>query len=106
MVSLVAILIGFITFNAASSPTVQADSSSFFPFSQESSSNNALPSQHDCIESGVTVSITTEDTGEGEEQRQGEKQQEMKRQEKWRSLQNLEERNRKENAVAGHSTKM
>lgn len=101
MVSLVAILIGFITFNAAPTPTVQADSSSFFSFCQESSSNYPLPSQHDCIEAGVT----TEDTGEGEEQRQGEKQ-EMKREEKWRSLQNLEEKNRNKNAVAGQSTKM
>lgn len=105
MVSLVAILIGFITFNAASTPTVHADSS-FFPFSEESSSNCPLPSQHDCVAAGVTVSITAEETGEGEEQRQGEKQEKMKREEKWRSLQNLEEKNRNENAVAGHSTKM
>lgn len=106
MVSLVAILIGFITFNAASTPTVQAESSSFFSFCQESFSNYPLTSQHNCIEAEVTVSITTEDTGEGEEQRQGEKQEEMKREEKWRSSQNLEEKNRNENAVAGHSTKM
>lgn len=72
LVSLVVILIGFITFNVVPTPAVHTD-----PVSSSSSSiceesyDIPVPTQNDSTKQEVTVRITTEDEEDGEERQQG-----------------------------------
>ncbi|XP_041663450.1 solute carrier family 35 member F2-like [Cheilinus undulatus] len=62
LVSLVVILIGFITFNAV--PTPEPESSSSVPISEENSCENPDDSQDEIIKQEVSVGITTEEEEE------------------------------------------
>lgn len=61
LVSLVVILIGFITFNTVPTPTDHTDPSSSSSICEGSLNDNPITTQNDSAEQEVTVRITAED---------------------------------------------
>ncbi|XP_018516018.1 solute carrier family 35 member F2 [Lates calcarifer] len=114
LVSLVVILIGFITFNAVPTPTDSTDptTSSSSSICEEGSYDNPVASHSEITKQEVTVEISTEEEEDDEEEQQGDGEKEV-----W----DEEERGRKKRAsgpsgslgggnddivAVGHSTKM
>lgn len=100
IVSLVAILIGFITFNAVPTPSVQSDaSSSSLPSCQESHTNPHLEPEEVAAGNAATCTENDGKAGEPRENWEG----------KWRASspeQRIEESKINWNAIIEHSTKM
>lgn len=73
LVSLVVILIGFITFNAVPTPTDRTDTatSSSSSICEEGSYHNPVATQSDITKQEVAVRITPEEEGSKEEEQQG-----------------------------------
>ncbi|XP_070762426.1 solute carrier family 35 member F2-like [Enoplosus armatus] len=110
LVSLVVILIGFITFNAVPTPADCTDpttsSSSSSPICEEGCYDNPEATQNDITKQEVAVRIVTEEEEDDKEEQQGDGEKEAGRKKKRKTAsQSLGRRNNDADAV-GRSTKM
>ncbi|XP_060903156.1 solute carrier family 35 member F2-like [Labrus mixtus] len=94
MVSLVVILIGFVTFNAV--PTPQPATSPSSSISEEGSYDNTVATQDGIQKQEVSVRITTEDEGQEREEQRGDREKEAMR----------TSQKKIDNVTVGRSTKM